>query len=127
MDIAPCIAFGDRYSRNQYYFIVSPLQFALLAAGLLLPPWIGAGYGGKAGLWWAVMLQLLVVASLQGYTLTSLFLRIGKDDSSDAAFQLTLNFTLIQISIAGLSAAGAWFRIRMGSAGQGTAGNNRDP
>ena len=34
MDIAPYIASGDRYLRNQYYFIVSPLQFALLAAGL---------------------------------------------------------------------------------------------
>lgn len=78
-----------------------------MTVGLLLPPWIGAWYGGKAGLWWAVILQLLLVASLQGYLLTSLFLRIGQDDSSDAAFRLMLNFTLIQVMIAMLSAAGA--------------------
>lgn len=121
MDIAPYIAFGDRYLRNQYYFIVSPLQFALMAAGLLLPPWIGAWYAGKAGLLWAVMLQLLAVTSLQGYTLTSLFLRIGQDDSSDAAFQLMLNFTLIQVMIVMLSAAGAWLWIRHRHKAQGVS------
>jgi hypothetical protein len=112
MDIAPFIAFGDRHLHNQFYFVVAPSQLALVGAVVLLPAWLGAWYAGAAGFWWGVMLQLLVIASLQGFTLTDLYRRIGQDDTSDAAFQLVLNFTAIQVMIALLSAAAAWIWLR---------------
>lgn len=124
MDIAPYIAFGDRHLRNQYYFVVSPLQATLLAAGLLLPPWIGAWYGGKAGFWWAVLLQLLLIAGLNGHTLISYFLRIGQDESSYDVFWLMLNFTLLQVMAAAVSAIGAWLWTSRRGKAQGITRND---
>ncbi|MBS0250122.1 MAG: hypothetical protein JSR78_03545 [Proteobacteria bacterium] len=112
MDIAPFISFGDRYLHNQFYFIVTPSQLALMGAIVLLPPWLGVSYAGATGFWWGVGLQLLGIASLQGYTLAELFLRIGQDDTSDAAFRLFLNLTAMQLMTALLSAAAAWLWLR---------------
>jgi hypothetical protein len=112
MDIAPLISFGDRYLHNQFYFIVTPSQLALMGALVLLPPWLGVWCAGATGFWWGVVLQLLGIASLQGYTLADLFQRIGQDDSSDAAFRLFLNLTVLQVMIALLSAGAAWIWLR---------------